>query len=343
MRHRPLRLVQIGFGHIGMRRVHTVLRNPRVALVGVVDVKPERLTLARDIAGDGCLYLRDYRDALARLRPDAAIVSTPNYLHGTITRDVLSTGVHVLCEKPLASTVAQAEQCVALARARGKVLKVGSNHRFWRGVGSLLKRLEEGAVGAVTGVRAEIGYRMPDFHSEWYREADRSGGGTLIDNSPHALSVIEEILRVAGDDAIARVRCRTSHEALGLAVEDCAVGSMVTRRGVPVHLRSTWGDGAYRMNLEVVGTRGRLFLDGFDRLEVESADGREEQSFREVPAGESWDLDVQSFVDAIVLRVRPVGTGAEGLQNLRVIAALYESAARGHEEVRLADPLTRRG
>lgn len=337
-----LRVIQVGAGHIGMRRLDSALRDPDVEVVGVVDVKRERLALARDRVGDRCHLDVSYHSAVQVTRPDAALLSVPVHLHAPIACDLLRAGVHVLCEKPLARTVADGERCVALARRLGLVLKVGSNHRFWRSVRELVAHFERGAIGALRDVRVDIGYVLPDERSEWYRESACSGGGTLIDNSPHAINLVEEILRLQGGDAIASVRCRTSNDALGLEVEDCAEGQLLSHGGVPISLRSTWGDGAYRMNVELVGEAGRLSLEGFERLVLETPERQRELGFGDVPPGESWALDLRSFVDAVFRRERLVGTGEEGLDNLRVISAMYDSAARGAEEVRLTPPVARR-
>ena len=136
--HRKIRLVQIGFGHIGLRRTFLTSSHPGIEVVGVADVKRERLDLARDVLGDGCSFGTDYTQLLQSVRPEAAIISTPNFLHAPIALNTLDFGVHVLCEKPLAIHPVMAEQCVAMARRKNLKLKVGSNHRFWRGVREIL-------------------------------------------------------------------------------------------------------------------------------------------------------------------------------------------------------------
>ena len=336
--NRKIRLVQIGFGHIGMRRTLLTRDHPGIDVVGVCDIKRERLNLAREVLGEDCAQDTSYLRLLATVRPDAAIISTPNALHGPMTLNTLRSGVHTLCEKPLTTNTVQGEQAVALASSMGLVLKVGSNHRFWRGVREILARIEAGGIGEVMGIDGEIGYRLPDVRSEWYREREVSGGGTIIDNTPHLLDVVNQILRVSDGDQIRSVRCATTHDALGLEVEDRAEGLLTSDKGRSISLVSTWSEGEYRMNVDVQGTRGRISIAGFDHLTLETRDRTQEWNFSDVPAAESWEMDIQAFVDGIRFHVPLRGSGEEGLRCVRIIEALYRSSRRMAEEVTLQVP-----
>ena len=332
---RKARLVQIGFGNIGMRRTLITRAHPAIDLVGVVDIQRERLNVAREIVGERCVLGTDYTRVVQSVRPDGVIISTPNDLHAPMTKTCLDLGAHVLCEKPLAVNATLAGRCVAHARRKGLRLKVGSNHRFWRGVRETLGFVRAGAIGAVTRIEGEIGYLLPDVRSDWYREIEHSGGGTMIDNGPHLIDVVGQILRLSGDDRIARVRCATSRDFFGLEVEDQARGTMVSARGRTVEIAATWSDGDYRMKLDVQGERGRIVLSGFEPLIVETAAGVVRRDLSDAPATESWELDVDDFVRAILHGREPWGSGADGLCSVRVIDALYESARRGSEEIPL--------
>ena len=331
--NRKIRLVQIGFGHIGMRRTLITHVHGSIDIVGVVDIKPGRLSIARDVLGDRCAYGTDYLEMMQALRPEAVIISTPNYLHASMTYDALSLGINVLCEKPLTVSSAAADRCVKLAQKKGVVLKVGSNHRFWRGVQKLLTLTAEGAVGDIQRIDGEIGYLLPDVRSDWYREKDHSGGGTLIDNCPHLFDVIGQVLQLSDGDRIQKVRCTTTRDKFGFEVEDRADGILVTERGRSVSLMSTWSEGDYRMNLDIQGSNGRIALTGFNQLEVESGDNHSIYTFDDVPPGESWGRDIQSFVDAILLKIPPTGTGEDGLDSVRIIEALYQSDKSGSTDV----------
>lgn len=317
-----------------MRRTRITRHHPQIDLVGIVDIDRARLNIAREVAPERCILETDYLRALARTRPDGVIISTPNYLHAPMTIAALQGGVHVLCEKPLALNTALALQCVQTAGRAGRKLKVGSNHRYWRGVRSIMKEISLGAIGEVTGIEGEVGYLLPDVRSDWYREQEHSGGGTIIDNTPHLIDVLSQILLASGRDRIRKVACNTSNDVLGLDVEDMAWGKLVSEKGHEIKIASTWADGAYRMNLTIQGTKGSLSLRGFDELTLETKDNEPlVRNFSDAPPLESWEMDVQAFIDSILFHAHPRASGEEGLQTVQVIEAMYASAKSNAREI----------
>jgi predicted dehydrogenase len=123
---KTLRAAVIGVGHMGSFHARKLAVSSGAALVAVADADPAR---ARQIAKElGCAYETDYRRLLPRL--DAACVAVPTELHFELVKACLDAGVHVLVEKPLAATVAEADALLALARSRKLVLQVGHLERF---------------------------------------------------------------------------------------------------------------------------------------------------------------------------------------------------------------------
>jgi predicted dehydrogenase len=326
-----LRIVQIGFGHIGLRRNIVLRKNPNIEIVGVADVKPDRLNLAQEIHEDQITLGTDYIRLISQTRPDAVVISTPNYLHAPMTLKCLEMNLHVLCEKPLSLNADFAQKCVAYANRRRLTLKVGANHRFWRSVREMLEHIRQGTVGAVRKIDTHIGYRLPDVRSDWYREQEHSGGGTLIDNCPHLLDVVNRILTLSGGDSVQSALGSTSSDVLGNEVEDQASGLLETRQGRIVKLESTWGDGDYRMDIAVTGALGTIRLSGFGLLDVETQNVQCKMDYNDAPPLESWELDVQDFVEAVVTRRRPLGSGEGGVKVMRILDAIYQSAGTGNK------------
>jgi predicted dehydrogenase len=324
-------LLQVGFGNIGSRRTMIAREHPEIKVVGIVEVAPERLNAAREAVGNGCLITPDYRLALATLRPDAVVISTPNHLHAPMVMDALESGAHVLCEKPLAVNATLVQACVELARQRALKLKVGSNHRFWRGMDDLFAVIEQGVIGSIDRIRGEIGGRFSDTNADWYREHDRSGGGTLIDNGSHLIDIVNRILGSTGDRA-SSLQCETSRSSDNLSVEDHAVARVLTAKGRLVELVVTWLDGDYRMNLDIQGSAGQIRFRGFRELSVETAGASVVRPLDQVPPGESWQLDLRAFLDAIRHDREPKSSGEDALRCARIIDAMYRGARSSTEE-----------
>jgi predicted dehydrogenase len=122
----PLRVAVIGVGHLGRHHARQLAARPDVALVAVADLLPDRAKTAADAAG--CEALTDYRRLFGRV--DAVTVAVPTAAHLEVSREFLQRGVHTLVEKPMASSLAEADEMLALAEQSGARLAVGHTERF---------------------------------------------------------------------------------------------------------------------------------------------------------------------------------------------------------------------
>ena len=123
---KTLRTAVIGVGHLGLVHARLLAAVEGVDLAGVVDVSPEaRRTAAAQF---GCAAFADHRELPGRF--DAAIVAVPSCLHHRVALDLLPHGIHLLMEKPIAVSVAQADEMIAAARRGAAVLQVGHVERF---------------------------------------------------------------------------------------------------------------------------------------------------------------------------------------------------------------------
>jgi predicted dehydrogenase len=121
-----IRLAVIGAGHLG--RIHAKLARQidEIEFIGVVDPLPEARRLAE--ADGSTPVLANYQDLIGKV--DAAVVATPTQFHHAVALDLLNHGIHLLVEKPLATTVAEADEMVNAAEQRGIILQVGHIERF---------------------------------------------------------------------------------------------------------------------------------------------------------------------------------------------------------------------
>ena len=121
-----IRVGVVGVGHLGQHHARNYSEMADVELVGIVDT--DRRTLTRVAERVGCEPLDDYRDLIGRV--DAVSIVVPTTLHHPVAVDFIRAGVHVLIEKPIASTVEEARELIELARANRVILQVGHIERF---------------------------------------------------------------------------------------------------------------------------------------------------------------------------------------------------------------------
>jgi predicted dehydrogenase len=255
-------------------------------------------------------------------------------------------GKHVLCEKPLAIDAEEARGLADLADRRRLRLATGLNHRFYPPVRDALRLVQTGMIGRVESVRVEIGHRAPgDFLASWHIDVVRSGGGTLMDNGPHACDLIRRFL---GEVASARgsvcdhVRPGCEKEAQGVFRDfDRGVGSV----------RSTWTRPEGYLTVEVHGSGGHLrietapwrltgVLEGGRRVSKRYLTERlAERRFRGLFGCErSLVRELEAFVSTPWGQPRLEATGWDGCRVTEMIDAVYRSAATGGDEIEL-DPL----
>ncbi len=182
-----VRLAILGCGAI-TRSSHlpAAVAHPEVELVALVDSDAKRAAALAQAHSLKCKVTTDYREVLPHL--DAIINALPNHLHAPITLEALNAGVHVLCEKPLATSSRDARTCCEAAGAKGIILCVGMNRRFHPQQTLLKLTLEAGTLGTVQSYDSQYGGPYDwDTASGFYFSKAQAGGGVLIDYGVHML------------------------------------------------------------------------------------------------------------------------------------------------------------
>ena len=311
-------VVQVGFGSVGRRRAEMLEADARVNLVGIADIDTDARVKAAARYGSDRVEA-NYQTLLARMSPDAVVVSTPNHLHCDVALRALEAGAHVLCEKPLAIKMSDARTMAQLARSEGRILKLGANHHFFPAVVEARRLLKTGALGAFLSAEVAVGHGRLASLPKWLRDATTSGGGTLIDNGSHAVLLACKLFEASGS-VPTRAGCELQVKE---GVDVLAEGYVEDSDGRRIDIRSTWiGDEGYEFRVVIRGEDGVLMIPDPGTLM------RDDRALP-VHEGFSWALDTADFVRAIVDGDPPeVGVG-DALRSMSVIMAMYESAARG--------------
>ena len=187
-----IRLAILGCGAITRsEHIPAVNAHPGVELVALVDTDTSRANALIQSRGLACKAVADYRNLFGQV--DALIKALPNHLHVGSNLDCLGAGVHVLCEKPLAITAAEARSCTEFAEQKNLVLAVGMNRRFAASHPLLKLVIAEGLLGNLQSYDFQYGGAF-DWRSAsgFYFERSKAGGGALVDFGVHMLdSVID--------------------------------------------------------------------------------------------------------------------------------------------------------
>ncbi len=336
---RILRTAVVGGGLIGRRRALAAGADPRSRCVAVADVNE---AAARDLAaalGSGVAAYRDWREVVGRSDVDAVVVATPNGFLAEVTVAALEAGKHVLVEKPMGRNVEEAEQMRTAGRSAGRQLKVGFNHRYHPAIAEAKRRVDAGEIGPVVNLRCRYGHGgRPGLEREWRASREQAGGGELIDQGVHVVDLIHWFV---GVPAWAFAYLQTAVWPLG-DLEDNAFCLLRWRSGVTASLHASMTQWKNLFSLEVFGRDGAVAVEGLGRsygpetLAVywRRPEGGVPLSASTAYEGEdpSWRLEWEDFLGA-VLEGRPMLGGADdGVAAMRMLKALYASAASGVQE-----------
>jgi len=219
----PARLAVIGAGMIGRKHLEKVAAEPAAKLVAIADPAPAAADLA---AQYGVPLFADAARMLAETRPDGVVVATPTEMHLQPALAALEAGAHLLVEKPIAATGAEAAKIVAKARETGLKVLVGQHRRHYPVLQRAKEIVEGGEIGALVALHGHWtllkdggGYWDPDWHK-------RRGAGPVLTNLIHEFDALRFI---CGE--IASIQAEMSTCVRGWDKEDAAAVTMTFARG----------------------------------------------------------------------------------------------------------------
>ena len=188
---RTVKVGIIGCGGIGQNKhMPSLHKIPNVEIVAFCDLIEERAQMCKEKFGTPDAFVcTDYKELLAIEDIEVVHVLTPNREHAQITVDALYAGKHVMCEKPMAKTAEGARQMVAAAKATGKKLAIGYQHRMKAEARYAKEYIESGAVGEIYYANCLATRRRGTPNWGVFLDAEAQGGGPIIDIATHSLDL----------------------------------------------------------------------------------------------------------------------------------------------------------
>lgn len=329
-----LRLAFTGTGYIARIHALAAQKIDDVTLTAVVNHRADSRQ-AFAAAFDIPRQFTTIAELLADGDVDAVSINTPNYLHAPQAIAALEAGIHVLVEKPMAMNAAEAAAMLPAARASGAVLMVAHCWRFDSEVLWLRQQIANGRIGRVIRTRGH-GVHTHWGPGGWFTQAQFAGGGALADMGIHAVDTVRFLL---GDPLPESVYARIGTYYGDYDVDDTGLIFVTWDSGTTSVIESGWWQPhADKPNAgtQLYGTAGfgelfptRLLLPDPTRdtvLEAQSgfAFPRSEEASRQ-----RYVNQFTYFVDCVRAGRKPLPGGAEGLVNMRIVDAAYESARTG--------------
>lgn len=288
----------------------------------------------------------DWREMIAQEKPDAVSVCLPNVLHREPTLFALEHGAHVLCEKPLATSVAEAKEMFAAADKAGKVLMAAQSWRFDATSRAIQRVVAAGEMGEIYYGEANAQRRLGIPGWGVFHQKQFSHGGALLDIGVHMLDLAvwlmgnPEPVRVSAQTQakfgtkpeIARI-FRNAWDPAKFDVEDFAVALVHFANGATLLLRTSWAAHieAETFQVRVVGTDAGATT--IPPVIFRNRDGIPSDEKLEIRRGSPYEREISHWIKVVKGEAEPIVKPEETLNVQRIIEAAYRSAETGAEAV----------
>jgi predicted dehydrogenase len=341
------RRIRVGVVGLGMGRFHVkgYQADPRAEVVAACDTNAERLKAVGAECGIGALYT-DLGRMLREAKLDAVSLATPNALHAPMTIAAARAGLHVLCEKPMAMTVREAEAMRAAARRARRNLMINFSYRFTDMSQALKRQVEAGVIGEIYYGRTVWHRRrgIPGFGS-WFTRAELAGGGPLFDLGVHRLDLAlwlmgyPEPVVVSGATHTGIAGPLAARQKKAYTVEDVACGLVRFANGATLIVEASWAlniPEREHMLTQLCGTRG-----GLVQKNVGGGYQFAAEIYTEEPGGlftKALDQGLppspsayQEFISSIVECREPSAGADHGVKVMKILEGIYRSARTGRD------------
>lgn len=325
-------------------------------IVAICDINPDKFAKAKLNIGHKVNTYTDYKDMIEKEQLDYVDICTPNYKHAEIAIYALRHGLHAISEKPDTISVENALEMQRAEKETGKHLMVIRNNRFRFSSRELKAKIDAGEFGELyTGRCGWIRKRGIPGKGGWFTTKAQSGGGPLIDlgvhmidlaiylmGNPKAVSASGSTYRKFADSDD---KADSVHSQFGEAkadgtfdVEDLAIGFIKFENGASLQIEFSWASNIIRegMFVELRGTKAGFLQTGdtyeiYDEKPYNWFKSLRDKARQKKHTTSQHRENIQNFVDVILGRAEPVFTIDQGVNMVKILTAIYESAATGKE------------
>lgn len=248
-----MRIGLVGAGKIGQLRARSIREEPSTRLAAVFDLSVD---LARQAAAGSGATVCASLDELLDVPMDALVVSTPVHVHDDACLRAFARGLHVLCEKPVANTVAGTQAIVDAAKAANRAFGVGFNLRYYPAIRFMREAIAAGTIGTVDHFRIFGGHDgLGSFTHEWEYKTPLTGGGAMWDIGIHMTDLARHFL-----GEITEVYGVMSDRVWGVpGSEDNAIAVFRNPQGIAASYQATWDEWkGYGFHVEAYGDKGMV-------------------------------------------------------------------------------------
>ncbi len=332
----------IGCGKIAQKRhIPEYTDNPNANLLGFFDLNQARAEALAKLHG-GIAY-KSYQELLENNEIDAVSVCTSNDSHAAITIAALLAGKHVLCEKPMATTLSDCEAMVETAKQQGKYLMIGQNQRLTKTHVKAKELISSGLIGEIVTFRTTFGHGGPETWSidpgknTWFFDKQKAVMGAMADLGIHKTDLIHFLTGQEIVETTARLYTLDKRGADGnlIGVDDNAFCIYKLEGGAVGTMAVSWTHyGAEDNSTVIYGSKGIMRIYDDPDYSIKVITKNEEEILYSIDKIQTNDSQTKSgvidlFVESLESNKEPEISGVEVLKSMRVVFASIESSNSG--------------
>ena len=349
---KKLRIAFIGAGGIAGAHLKALENIDEVEVVALADVSEKgMLAKAEQFGIDKANLFTDYHEMLAKVRPDAVNICTPNGLHALNAIASLEAGAHVIVEKPMAMSADEAQAMIDAAKKANRKLVIGFQYRYDPRTQFLKQAADAGAMGHIMYGRVQALRRRGIPNWGVFGRKDLQGGGPLIDIGVHVLEMCHYVMgsprpiAAVGmtrtylgnkpSNQVASVWSGWDHETY--TVEDIAVGHIRFDNGAVIHVEAMFAGHIAKdtWDFQLMGEKGgctwsdsHVYTDDFGHMVDVKPGWLPTDQFPGYHA-----VKLRNFVDHVLYDKPTAAPAEDGLRVQQMLDGIYRSAAQGGREV----------
>lgn len=339
---KPLKWGIIGCGGIAYRRTIPGIAKSEGSVLGyVMDLNPE---LCKKVGEDYNVSYSTKIEDVINSDVDVVYIATPVFCHKEQVIMAAKAKKHILLEKPMGLTCAEAEEIINICKENNVKLAVGFMMRYHAHHQEIKKLLESGKIGDLVSMRAQFTCWYPDMPGVWRQNKAKSGGGAVMDMATHCIDLLQYLTGTQAEEVFAM--CST--QTFNYEVDDSASIMMKMAGGAHAYIDAHFNipDDATASKLEFYGTKGSIIAIGtLSQEEVgtttvtlaktgqgyDAMQSRESLQSYELPGSDEnlYTKEIESFADSITNDSPVIISGEEALYVQRICECAYASSDSG--------------
>ena len=353
---RTVKVGIIGCGGIGQNKhMPSLHKIPNVEIVAFCDLIEERAQMCKEKFGTPDAFVcTDYKELLAIEDIEVVHVLTPNREHAQITVDALYAGKHVMCEKPMAKTAEGARQMVAAAKATGKKLAIGYQHRMKPQALYAKEYIDSGAMGEIYYANCYAIRRRATPNWGVFLDAEAQGGGPIIDIATHSLDLTLYLMNnYEPEMVVGKTHKKLDHPEAGniwgdngvstTPLEEAACAFIRMKNGATIMLETSWSlntdEPIQEGSCVLCGSKAGISLKN-NELRINKVElGRQVVTNVDCSAGgvafydgasmTPAEAEARAWIDAIVNDTEQVVLPEQAMVVSQILEAIYVSSETG--------------